>query len=72
MNKLTMWAIIIVALLVGAYIGYYYEKQKFVKIVEVQRVDMQRQIDGLRNTVAEKDVQLNALQPTPTATEKEE
>ena len=43
-----MWVLVVVALLVGAYGGYAYEKAKFVKLMEGQRMDMQRQIDDLK------------------------
>jgi|SRR6185369_3131263 len=47
MNKLT-WILVIIALAVGAYGGYAYEKAKFVKLMLAQQVDMQRQIDNAK------------------------
>jgi uncharacterized membrane-anchored protein YhcB (DUF1043 family) len=58
--KSTMWLVIIVALLVGAYAGYYYEKTKMVKLLTAQQVNMQQQIDSLKTTIS--------LMPTPTPT----
>jgi len=55
-----MWLVIIVALLVGAYAGYYYEKQKMVKLLTFQQVNMQQQIDSLKTTIS--------LMPTPVPT----
>ena len=45
MNKQMMWILVVVALLVGAYAGYYYEKTKLVNMMTAQRSDMQRQIE---------------------------
>jgi len=56
MSKKITWLFIIIALLVGAYIGYYYEKTKMVKLLTDQRVNMQQQIDGLKKVI---------VQPTP-------
>lgn len=39
-----MWLLVIVALGVGAYGGYFYEKTKFVKLMTTQFNDMQKQI----------------------------
>jgi len=60
----SMWIVIILALLVGAYCGYYYEKQKFVKLMATQQVNMQQQIDSLKKTITEMPIQ----QPTPVVT----
>lgn len=50
MNGKGMWILVIVALFVGAYGGYAYEKAKFVKLMAAQRDDMQRQIDDAKLT----------------------
>ena len=54
------WILIVVALLVGLYAGYYYEKTKMVKLTDIQRADMQQQIDSLKSTVNQQ------LSPSPT------
>jgi uncharacterized membrane-anchored protein YhcB (DUF1043 family) len=63
MSKQMTWILIIIALLVGLYAGYYYEKQKLNNLMSVQRADMQRQIDDakmlnkqVRPTVIPKDI----------------
>ena len=58
-----MW-VIVIALLVGAYLGYFYEKQKMVKLITTQRVDMQQQIDALKKPVVLQPTQ----SPTPVTT----
>ena len=46
MNKSMMIVLVaVVALLVGAYAGYAYEKSKLMKMMEVQRMDMEHQLD---------------------------
>jgi len=65
MGKSMMWVVIIVALLVGAYAGYFYEKQKMVKLITAQQVNMQQQIDALKKTISLQPTE----QPTPATTE---
>lgn len=49
MNKtVTLVIIVVVALLVGAYAGYAYEKSKLVRMMETQRMDLQKQIDDTK------------------------
>jgi uncharacterized protein YneF (UPF0154 family) len=50
---------VIIALLVGLYLGYYYEKTKMVKMLTDQRASLQQQINGLKQA---------AVQPTVTPT----
>jgi hypothetical protein len=46
MNKtMTIVVVGVVALLIGAYSGYAYEKAKLMTMMETQRMDMQHQID---------------------------
>lgn len=47
MNKMT-FILVILALAVGAYGGYAYEKAKFVKLTALQHEDMQKQIDAAK------------------------
>jgi len=60
MSKQMTWILIIVALLVGLYAGYYYEKTKMVGLLTTQRVSMQNQIDSLKAAAVQQ------LTPTPT------
>lgn len=46
MNKWMWVVVVIIALLIGAYFGYYFEKQKMDTLLNMQRADMQRQIDN--------------------------
>jgi hypothetical protein len=49
MNKtLTTFVIVVVALLLGAYGGYAYEKAKLLTMMDTQRMDMQKQIDDAK------------------------
>ena len=48
MNAKVMWVLVVLGLLVGAYAGYAYEKSKFVKLMAVQRADMQKEIDNAK------------------------
>lgn len=49
MNKtFTVVIIVVVALLIGAYAGYAYEKSKLVRMMETQRMDLQKQIDDTK------------------------
>ncbi len=43
-----MWILVVVALFVGAYAGYYYEKTKLINIMMVAESDMQKQIGDLK------------------------
>ena len=58
MSKQMAWILIVVALLVGLYAGYYYEKTKMVGFLTTQRVDLQNQIDSLKAAAVQ-------LTPTP-------
>ena len=40
-----MIIVAVVALLIGAYSGYAYEKAKLMPMMEAQRMDMQKQLD---------------------------
>ncbi len=48
-----MWILVVIALFVGAYAGYAYEKAKFVKLMATQRMDMQKQIDNAKMVSAQ-------------------
>lgn len=47
-NNAVMLAVVIVALLVGAYAGYAYEKNKFVGITNNMAADFQRQLNDAK------------------------
>lgn len=61
-NNVVMLGAVVIALLVGLYAGYAYEKNKFVGLMENQRVDLQRQIDEAKRTTVN-------IQPTSTASD---
>lgn len=66
MNKtFTVVIIVVVALLIGAYAGYAYEKSKLVRMMETQRMDLQKQVDDAKMMNENKQV-------TPTATMMED
>ena len=64
MSKQMSWILIVIALLVGLYVGYYYEKTKMVGFINVQRADMQQQIDSLKSAANQQ------LAPSPTVMPK--
>ncbi len=45
MNKNIMWGLIVVALLIGLFIGYFVEKQRATDKMEATKMMMQKQID---------------------------
>ena len=53
MNKGTVAVIAVVALLIGAYIGYAYEKNKLVSMMSSQQAGYQKQISDLEKTVGQ-------------------
>lgn len=53
MNKGMMWALVVVALLVGAYAGYAYEKNKLVSMMNSQQASYQTQIEALKKSAGE-------------------
>lgn len=69
MNKQMMWILVVVALLVGAYAGYYYEKTKLIKMMMVSQSDMQKQIDALKmengQLMKKWTMENEKMQPTP-------
>ncbi len=48
MNKGMAWGLIIAALLVGAFLGYYFEKSKLTKQMVALQTDMQSQINNAK------------------------
>jgi uncharacterized membrane-anchored protein YhcB (DUF1043 family) len=44
MNKNTMWIVVVIALLIGAYIGYAYEKPKLTASM-MMSADLQNQLN---------------------------
>ncbi len=60
MNKIWIWVLVIVALLVGAYIGYAYEKNKFVTLMSNMQASYQNQLEQARKSAQK-------TQPTPVA-----
>lgn len=64
MSKQMAWILIIIALLVGLYAGYYYEKTKMVGLLNTQQANMQQQIDSLKSAAKAQ------LTVTPTVTTK--
>lgn len=59
-----MWLLVVVALAVGAYGGYAYEKAKFVKLMDAQRVDMQRQIDDAKRVSSDSMINSSVVMMT--------
>ena len=49
MNKQTALIVIIAAFLFGLYLGYFYEKQKMIKLMTIERADMQQQINSAKS-----------------------
>lgn len=59
-NNIVMLGAVVVALLVGLYAGYAYEKNKFVGITNNMTADFQRQLNDARNA---------AIKPTETVSD---
>lgn len=60
MNKGMMWGIVVIALLVGAFGGYYYEKTKLTSAMMTMQASMQKQMDNAKmmqsnNTMMQSD-----------------
>lgn len=54
MNKNMMWIAVIVALFVGAFAGYSFEKSRATTKMEGMKMDMQKQIDDAKMTAKDK------------------
>lgn len=61
MNKATVIALLIVALLVGAFGGFYYERSKAAKNVDAIKMSMQKQIDEAKATVQKQTMQISPV-----------
>ena len=48
MNKTAMWVLVVIALLVGLFAGYYYEKTKMDNLMASTVAGMQKQVDDAK------------------------
>lgn len=64
MNKQMMWGLIVVALFIGAFVGYYMEKNKLTNQMMMLQTTMQKQLDDAKM----KNDQLMKSQTTGTDT----
>lgn len=48
MNKTSMWIFIVVALIIGVFAGYYYEKSKLTTEMMMVQSDAKKQLDDLK------------------------
>jgi predicted lipoprotein with Yx(FWY)xxD motif len=60
MNKNMMWGTIVVALIIGVFIGYVVEKQRAISNMEAMKMAMQKQIDDA-NMMAKTDTGKDAM-----------
>jgi len=71
MNGNTKWLVIIVALLIGIFIGYIAERQRAINNMEAAKLSFQKQMDVVRVAneklmMENKQLQMSLI-PTPTA-----
>lgn len=73
MNKQTMWILVILALIIGAFGGYYYEKSKLTNQMMVAQSAMEKQLedakmknDQLIKNQATGDAMMKDVTPQPT------
>ncbi len=70
MNKNIMWLAVVVALLVGIFLGFAFERSRATSKMETEKLLMQKQIDDVKMT-NEKLLQENKqlqISPTPAPT----
>lgn len=61
MQKNTLYILLFIALVVGAFGGYYYEKTKLMNQMTMWQADMQKQLDDEKSL----NKQLTEKMPTP-------
>jgi len=72
----SIWLVVVVALLVGVFIGFVIERQRAIDKMEAAKLSFQKQIDEVRMineklTAENKQLQVQvSLTPTPTGEEK--
>ena len=70
----SIWLAVVVALLVGIFIGFVFERQRAIDKMEAAKLSFQKQIDEVRianeKLMAENKQLQVSLTPTPTGEEK--
>lgn len=64
--KQMMWVLVIIALLVGAFGGYYYEKSKLVSQMMMSESSLQKQVNDLK--MKNETLMKEMVSPTTTPT----
>ena len=74
MNWNSKWLLVVVALLVGVFIGFVFARQRAINNMEAAKLSFQNQIDEVRMTneklVAENEKLQMSLTPAPTGGEE--